>query len=66
MGIIARHTQAFACYLRNTRAVSALEYALLVGITAVVIVGAHQTFGNTIKAAINALAQQVSGMNLDG
>ena len=34
----------FARYLRNTRAVSALEYAIVVGITVVVVFAAYATF----------------------
>ena len=63
MGIIARYTQVFSCYLSNTRAVSALEYALAVGVVAVAIFGAYQAFGGNITAAMTALGQQVSGTN---
>ena len=37
MTTITRHTKGFVRYLRNNRAVSALEYAILVGIIAVAI-----------------------------
>ena len=37
MTTITRYTKKFAHYLRNTRAVSALEYAILVGVIAVAI-----------------------------
>ena len=42
MTTIARYTKKFVRYLRNTRAVSALEYAILVGVIAVAIVAALQ------------------------
>ena len=51
----------FACYLRNTRAVSALEYAIVVGVSAVVVSAAYETFKGNLKAAITALAQQLIG-----
>ncbi len=51
----------FACYLRTTRAVSALEYAILVGIAAVVIFAAYETFRSDIKEAVTALGRQLSG-----
>ena len=39
----------FARYLRNTRAVSALEYAIVVGITVVVVFAAYETFHEMIS-----------------
>lgn len=51
----------FACYLRNTHAVSALEYALLVGISAVVVFAAFETFRSDIREAIIAIERQMSG-----
>ena len=53
----------FACYLRNTCAVSALEYAVLVGVFAVVVFAAYETFRSDIREAITALARQLSGAN---
>ena len=41
---ITRYTKGFVRYLRNNRAVSALEYAILVGIIAVAI--SDSTHGN--------------------
>ena len=51
----------FARYLRNTRAVSALEYAIVVGVSAVAVSAAYETFRSDIKGAITALAQQLIG-----
>ena len=51
----------FACYLRNTCAVSALEYAIVVGVSAVVVSAAYETFKGNIKAAITALARSLIG-----
>ncbi len=56
-----RYTQEFTCYLRNARAVSALEYALVIGVVAVTIFGAYQAFENTIIASMTALGQQIGG-----
>ena len=53
----------FVRYLRNTRAVSALEYAILVGVFAVVVFAAYETFRGNIREAITALARQLSGAN---
>lgn len=52
-----------ACYLRNKRAVSALEYAVLVGIAVVVILVAYETFRSDIRETITTLVWQLSGTN---
>ncbi len=51
----------FVGYLRNTRAVSALEYAILVGIAVVVIFAAYETFRSDIREAATALGRSLSG-----
>ena len=51
----------FACYLRHTRAVSALEYAILVGISVVVIFAAWETFKSEIRERIIAIERQLHG-----
>ena len=51
----------FARYLRNTRAVSALEYAILVGIAAVVVFAAYETFRDNIRETATALGRQLNG-----
>lgn len=61
MNRIGRHTQKFARYLRSTRAVSALEYAIVVGIAVVAVVGAYEAFRSDIIAAMTALRQQIGG-----
>ena len=53
----------FVGYLRNTRAVSALEYAIVVGITVVVVFAAYATFMSDIKETATALARSLSGAN---
>lgn len=50
-------------YLYSRRAVSALEYAIVVGVTAVAVAGAYEAFRTDIVATMTALAQQISGGN---
>ncbi len=52
-----------ARYLCSTRAVSALEYALVVGITVVAVAGAYEAFRADIVATMTALGQQIGGGN---
>ncbi len=52
MTTITRYTKGFVRYLRNNRAVSALEYAILVGIIAVAIAAALTTFSADITTTI--------------
>jgi Flp pilus assembly pilin Flp len=47
-------------YVRSTRAVSALEYALLVGVIATVIAAALVTFSGTIKSALVGVGAEVT------
>ena len=48
MTTITRYTKGFVRYLRTNHAVSALEYAILVGIIAVAISAALVTFSTNI------------------
>ena len=50
----------FRRFLPANEAVSALEYALLIGIIATVIAGALVTFGEKIEAAIVAMQAEVT------
>lgn len=47
-------------YVRSTRAVSALEYALLVGVIATVIAAALVTFSGNIKTALTTISAEVT------
>ena len=47
-------------YLRDTRAVSALEYAIVVGVIATVVAAALVTFGGKIKDAIEVVGGEVA------
>ena len=52
----------FARYLRNTRAVSALEYAILVGVVAVAIAAALVTLGTDLTAGMEAIGDKISDL----
>jgi Flp pilus assembly pilin Flp len=56
MTTITRYTKGFVRYLRNNHAVSALEYAILVGIIAVALSAALITFSDTITARMTAIS----------
>ncbi len=60
MTTITHYTKKFVHYLRNNRAVSALEYAILVGVIAVAIAAALATFGTSLTTGIGAIGTQVS------
>ena len=47
-------------FVRSTRAVSALEYAILVGVIAVAISAALVTFSGNIKTALTTIGTAVS------
>ena len=49
----------FACYLRSTRAVSALEYALLLGVVATAVAAALVTLGDEIEDALDSMGDEV-------
>ena len=63
MPTIARYTKKFARYLRHTRAVSALEYAILVGVIAVAVAAALVTFSNDVQTAITNIGNNVAKIN---
>lgn len=53
--------KSFVRFVRQTRAVSALEYAILVGIIAVAVGGALATFGDNITKALTTVGDSVKG-----
>lgn len=59
MHTITRYTKQFAHYLRNTRAVSALEYAILVGVIAVAVAAALIGFGVDMTKGIEAIGDKI-------
>ena len=52
--------KTLAHYLRHTRAVSALEYAILVGVIAVVMAAALGTFSGDIEDALDNIGGKFS------
>ena len=62
MTTITRYTKKFAHYLRNIRAVSALEYAILVGVIAIAISAALVTFGDNIETALTNIGGKVAAV----
>lgn len=59
MTTITRYTRKFAHYLRHTRAVSALEYAILVGAIAVAMGAALTTFSASITEALSKIGTSI-------
>ena len=58
--MLTRYTKKFIHYLRHTRAVSALEYALLVGIIVVAMAAAMATFTDQIENALTDIGSKVN------
>ena len=52
-----------ALFIRESRAVSAIEYAILVGVIAVGIAAALATFSTNITTGITAVGTQVAAPN---
>ena len=65
MTTITRYTKGFVRYLRTNRAVSALEYAILVGIIAVAISAALVTFSGNITKALTTVGNSVGTATLN-
>ena len=59
MTTITRYTKGFVRYLRNNHAVSALEYAILIGIIAVAVAAAITTLSGGIENGIDAAKAEV-------
>ena len=62
MTTLVRYTRKFAHYLRHNRAVSALEYAILVGAIAVAMAAALNTFSSEIRSALTSIGSEVGGI----
>ena len=59
----ARHWwEGYRRFIRNNRAVSALEYAILVGVIAVGIGTALTAFSTQIKTALQNVSNQIAGL----
>ena len=64
---LSKHkSRRFRRFLRANKAVSALEYAILVGVIAVAVAAALVTFGTKIDAAITAIGNDVAGTGTAG
>ena len=59
MTTLVRYTRKFAHYLRHNRAVSVLEYALLVGAIAVAMAGALAAFSDQLTTALNNIGDSI-------
>ena len=66
MTTITRYTKGFVRYLRTNRAVSAMEYAILVGVIAVAMAAALTTFSGNIKTAMTAIGAKVIAIGNNG
>ena len=66
MTTLARYTKKFLHYLRHNRAVSAMEYAILVGVIATGIGLAVAGFMEDIDALIDSIGDKVSTANPTG
>ena len=58
--------QRIRSFVRDTKAVSALEYAILVGVIAVAIAGAMFTFGGNLTKSIGAVGSDIQNMKTPG
>ena len=59
MTTITRYTKGFVRYLRTNSAVSALEYAILVGIIAIALSAALVTFSENITNAVGKIGTKL-------
>lgn len=57
--------QRFKAFLRGERGVSALEYAILVGVIVVAVVAALATFEDDLTTAIENLGDQIATTTAD-
>lgn len=59
MTTMKHYAKQLSAYLRSSKAVSAMEYAILVGVIAVALGAALATFGTNITSAIGTIGQNV-------
>ena len=62
---MTRYIKGFVRFLRHNKAVSALEYAILVGVIAVAISLALVTFSDNIETAMKTVGDKVKAANLE-
>lgn len=58
-GIGSRPARAFMRWLRDESAVSAIEYALIASLIAIVIIGAVQVVGTNLQSVFSTVASDV-------
>ena len=61
---MTRYAKKVARYLRHTRAVSALEYAILVGVIAATMAAALAAFGGNITTALSTIGGQLAATTM--
>lgn len=62
--MLTRYTKQFVQYLRKNSAVSALEYAIMVGVIAVAISAAMVTFSESMKDALKDVGDKVKAASV--
>ncbi len=60
MQTIARYTKQFIQYVRKNSAVSALEYAILIGVISVAIAAVLSQLGDSVESAIGEAKTKVN------
>ena len=63
--MLAYYPKKFVRYLRATRAVSALEYAILIGVIAVAMSVALMAFSDSMSKALKEIGDKVKDVNVD-
>lgn len=58
---MTRHIKGFVRYLRNTEAISALEYAILLGVISVALVAALNAFMGDSTSGIRGAIEKIAG-----
>ena len=58
---MTRHIKGFIRYLRNSKAVSALEYAILIGVVSVALAGIITAFTDEMEDAVENIGADISG-----
>ena len=63
---LSKHkSRRFRRFLKANEAVSALEYAILVGVVAVAIGAAIVTFSDELSSTLEAMGTSITGITLD-
>ena len=62
--MLAYYPKKFVRYLRATRAVSALEYAILVGAIAVAMAAAMATFTDSLNTALETIGNKIKATSM--